>query len=130
MSLLKKLNIQDGEHSNNYEDVAVPELGEGVEIRVQKLRIDGQFRLTSLQSELDSLKIKDEKKLTALRTTAMLMCCMVDENGDYLAPGNDVQKVMNYLDSTGVFFKLFAASNRVNKVNELVEELEDSKKNS
>lgn len=132
MALLKKLNISKSVQNSAYEDVAVPELGEDAVIRVQKLRISGQIRLNELHELIEEMNIKDKNQTNMLNITAMLMCTMVDEDGQYLVPENEILATMNTLDSAGVFFKLFSANNRVNSVDvaEVEENLDKAKKNS
>lgn len=132
MSLLKKLNIDSSAQNVSHEDVDVPELGEDAKIRVQKLRIAGQIRLSELHKLIEDMKLKDKNQVNMLNITAMLMCVMVDEEGEYLVPENEILATMNTLDSAGVFFTLFSANNRVNAVNveEVDENLDKAKKNS
>lgn len=132
MALLKKLNIERGEPNKNYEDVLVPSIGEGVEIRIQKLKIAGQLRLSQLYKKVDEMNVTDEIQFSLLGTTSMLMCTMVDDQGNYLMPSDDIEATLNYLDSKDVIHLLMAASNRVNKIEVSIEpeSLEKSKKNS
>lgn len=132
MSLLKKLNISAGVQNSAFEDVAVPELGKDAEIRVQKLRVAGQIRLNELHNIIEKMKVKDKNRINLLYTTAMLMCTMVDEDGEYLVQSDDISATLDALDSQGVFFKLFMANSRVNNVTveNADETLEDAKKNS
>ena len=132
MTLLKKLNIDCGEQSNNFEDVPVPVFGKDVKIRVQKLKTAGSIRLSRLYKTIDEMKIEDRDQLNIYQTVAMLMCVMVDEDGQYLVPGDDVVSTMNALEDKGVIFRLFTASNRVNSISiiDKDETLEDTKKNS
>lgn len=132
MTLLKKLNIECGEPNKNYEDVSVPSIGDGVEIRIQKLKIAAQLRLSQLHKKIEAMNVTDEIEFSLLGTTAMLMCTMVDDQGNYLMPGDDIEATFNYLDEKDVIHILMSASNRVNKVEVSVEpeSLENSKKNS
>lgn len=130
--LLKKLNIAGAVQNSHFEDVKVPELGEGAEIRIQRMRILGQMRLGELNEIIDKMKVKNAQKDNMLRITASLMCVMVDENGDYLIPEDDVEGTMNALDDSGVFFRLLSVNNKVNSVNDEFSDdtLDKAKKNS
>lgn len=130
--LLKKLNIAGAVQNSHFEDVKVPELGKGAEIRIQRMKILGQMRLGELYENIDKMKVKSAQLDNMLRMTASLMCVMVDENGEYLIPEDDVESTMNTLDDSGVFFRLLTANNKVNSVNsEFTEDtLDKAKKNS
>ena len=130
--LLKKLNIASSTQNLKFEDVPTPEFGEGAEIRVQRINVMGQLRLGELSAIIDEAKVKDTNKENLLRMTANLMCVMVDEDGEYLIPENNIEGTLQTLDNSGVFFRLITANNNVNTVDaEFTDEtLDQAKKNS
>ena len=130
--LLKKLNIASSTQNLKFEDVPAPEFGEGAEIRVQRINVMGQLRLGELSAIIDEAKVKDTNKENLLRMTANLMCVMVDEDGEYLIPENNIEGTLQTLDNSGVFFRLITANNNVNTVDaEFTDEtLDQAKKNS
>lgn len=131
MALLKQLNIDSGEQNRKFEDVSVPELGDNAEIRIQKMSVKGNFRMTRLHKTISEMDVDDDTR-AALNMTATMMCCMVDEDGDYLLPGENVAEVLEVFETHGVFMRLFVACNRVNgiKVDKEVKDLTTAKKNS
>lgn len=131
MALLEKLNFKSGEQNKDYEDVPVPEIEDGAEIRICKVRVKAQLRIGHLQKKILEMKGLDADTVMLYRNTATLMCVMVDDRSAPLVPGDDIESTFNYLDQKGVFFRLVEANNRVNGVKVVQgENLEDSKKNS
>ena len=131
MALLEKLNFKSGEQNKDYEDVPVPEIEEGAEIRITKVRVKAQLRIGQLQKKILEMKGLDDDTVMLYKNTATLMCVMVGDDGMPLVAGDDIESTFDFLDRKGVFFKLVQANNRVNAVKFVEgENLEDSKKNS
>lgn len=132
MTILKTLNVKDVKHQPKFKDVPVNEIEEGAKIRIRKMTVSGQMRLSELHKQIDKMNCKSYD-VPVLRMTAVLMCVMVDEEGNALMPDDNIVEVKDLLDNTGVLDRLINASNEVNGVKQVTEEVEDlksTKKNS
>lgn len=115
MAVLKSLKIDSSVQNVPYEDVPVDQIEKGAVIRVRKLNIAGQMRLSNLTKNLEELSL-DQFDLSCNRMVASLMCCMVDEDGKYLVPGgeDEILSTRQYLETHGLFSPLMVAHNNVN----------------
>lgn len=115
MAVLKSLKIDSSVQNAPYEDVPADQIEKGAVIRVRKLNIAGQMRLSNLTKNLEELSL-DQFDLSCNRMVASLMCCMVDEDGKYLVPGgeDEILSTRQYLETHGLFSPLMVAHNNVN----------------
>lgn len=115
MAVLKSLKIDNSVQNAPYVDVPVDQIEKGAVIRVRKMNIAGQMRLSNLSAGLDELSL-DQFDLSINRIVASLMCCMVDDEGKYLIPGgeDEILSTRQYLENTGLFGPLMNAHNQVN----------------
>ncbi|UUW39209.1 hypothetical protein [Vibrio phage Artemius] len=115
MAVLKLLKIDSSVQNAPYEDVPADQIEKGAVIRVRKLNIAGQMRLSNLTKNLEELSL-DQFDLSCNRMVASLMCCMVDEDGKYLVPGgeDEILSTRQYLETHNLFSPLMVAHNNVN----------------
>lgn len=130
MTVLNKLVFNGKKARDNYIDVDVPEFGEGAKIRIQKTTVAGEIRASRLYDVIRNATRISEDNRSALFSTVSLICSMVDEDGNYLEQGEDLESIkatLVGLESHGVFMRLFVACN---KVNSAVIDNDTTKKNS
>lgn len=115
MSVLKKLKIDSSVQNVPHVDVPADQIEKGAVIRVRKLNISGQMRLSKLTEKLEEISL-DEYDLSCNRMIASLMCCMVDDEGKYLVSGGPemIFPARQHIESHNLFGALMKAHNEVN----------------